>query len=66
MYSAIMRRWLSWFWRLAVDQRAATAVEYGLIIALIVLALVGALQSTANSTNAMWNRVNSNVANATR
>jgi len=39
------------------DNTGATAVEYGLIVSLIVLAMVGALQSVANENNNVWNRV---------
>ena len=61
-----MRRCLLLLKRLTTERRAATAVEYGLILALVVLALFGALQATARSTVSMWNRVNSNVAAATQ
>jgi pilus assembly protein Flp/PilA len=43
------------------DQRGATAVEYGLIIALIVLAMIGALNLVANKTGSMWNNVSTQV-----
>jgi pilus assembly protein Flp/PilA len=43
--------------RLVSDSRAATAVEYGLIAALIVLACVGALTGVANKTVGVWNYV---------
>jgi pilus assembly protein Flp/PilA len=39
------------------DERGATAVEYGLIISMIVLAMVGALVQVADATGNMWNRV---------
>ena len=57
-----MRRIVPFLKRLAVDSRAATALEYGLIIALVVLALFGALRATATSTLAMWNMVSTKVA----
>ena len=50
--------------RLFVDRRGATAVEYGLIVALIVLAMVGALSGVADSTITMWNNVSTKVVNA--
>jgi pilus assembly protein Flp/PilA len=37
--------------------RAATAVEYGLILALIFLAASVAIQGTGNATINMWNHV---------
>jgi pilus assembly protein Flp/PilA len=39
------------------DERGATAVEYGLIISMIVLAMVGALVEVAGATGNMWNKV---------
>ncbi|MDB5671057.1 MAG: Pilus assembly protein [Alphaproteobacteria bacterium] len=44
------------------DERAATAVEYGLILAMIVLAMIGALTMLASSTTTMWNNVSSTVS----
>lgn len=38
-------------------QRGATAVEYALIIAMIILVMIAALTSVANKTNGMWNNV---------
>ncbi|GGB14753.1 hypothetical protein GCM10011380_00190 [Sphingomonas metalli] len=49
---------------IAADQRGATAVEYGLIIALIVLAMIGALSTFATKTSAMWDVVSNKVVNA--
>lgn len=50
--------------RLAGDRRAATAVEYGLILALIVLAMFGALSEMAGVTVGMWNNTSTKVTNA--
>lgn len=50
---------------LAHDQRGATAVEYALIVSLIVLAMVGALRSVANANTGMWNNVSQKVAGNT-
>lgn len=47
--------------RLARANRGATAVEYGLIVALVVIAMVGALNRTAASTVNMWNDVSNKV-----
>ena len=49
---------------LLADRRGATVVEYGLIIAGIVLAIFGALQSVGGSTGNMWNNISSRVINA--
>lgn len=43
------------------DTRAATAVEYGLIIAMIVLAMVASLQDVANQIISMWEGVENDV-----
>ena len=46
------------------DERGATAVEYGLILALIFLAMVGAVVALASTTTNMWNNVSDAVRNA--
>ena len=43
------------------DTRAATAVEYGLIIAMIVLVMFGALKDVAVEINTMWSTVEEKV-----
>ncbi|RIV83349.1 Flp family type IVb pilin [Aurantiacibacter zhengii] len=43
--------------RLLRDTQGATAVEYGLIAALIVIAMVTALQGLATETVGMWGDV---------
>jgi pilus assembly protein Flp/PilA len=47
--------------RIMKDQRAATAVEYGLILALIVLAMFAALDNVANTTTNMWDDIENEV-----
>ncbi|MDR6847677.1 pilus assembly protein Flp/PilA [Sphingomonas sp. BE270] len=51
--------------KLLGDRRGATAVEYGLIVALIVIAMVTALTQLANSTTTMWGNVSTKVSAAT-
>lgn len=46
------------------DRKAATAVEYGLIVSLIVIALIVGIQSLAQTTTSMWNNVSTKVQNA--
>ncbi|MEC3948955.1 Flp family type IVb pilin [Sphingobium sp. HWE2-09] len=48
-------------WGLMRCERGATAVEYGLIIAVIVLAMVAALNNVATKTTGMWNNVATEV-----
>lgn len=50
--------------RLLRSTKAATAVEYGLILALIFLAAMGAISSVGKSTIAMWNNVSSSATGA--
>ena len=47
------------------DERGATAVEYGLILALLFLAMVGAVQSFGTETITMWNSIETAVVAAT-
>ncbi|HET9628738.1 MAG TPA: Flp family type IVb pilin [Novosphingobium sp.] len=53
------------FRQLLRDHRAATAVEYGLIAALIVVTIMFTVQGVANETNHMWTNVGSTMAQAT-
>jgi len=46
------------------DTSGATAVEYGLIISMVVLAMTAALQGVANETISMWNDVDAKVTAA--
>jgi pilus assembly protein Flp/PilA len=49
-------------WRkLRVDARGATAIEYGLIAALIILGMIGGLQALGGGTNGMWGKILGNV-----
>jgi pilus assembly protein Flp/PilA len=50
--------------RLVRETRAATAVEYGLIVALIFLAILVGVVSLANTTVGMWNDVQTSVSGA--
>ena len=50
--------------RLIRDKKGATAVEYGLIVALIVIAMISGLTQFAGVTINMWNDVNENVSRA--
>ena len=50
--------------RLLTDQKGATAIEYGLIAALIIIAMMGGLGSLAGGTTSWWGRIQSNVASS--
>ena len=47
--------------RLLRDERGATAVEYGLIAALVVLGAFLGIQNFANTSVGMWNNVSKTV-----
>lgn len=47
--------------RFLADNRGATAVEYGLIVSLIVIAMIASLVAVANITNSMWGNVSNAV-----
>ena len=42
---------------LGADKRGATAIEYGLICALIIIAMMGGLQALGGGTNGMWGKL---------
>ena len=44
------------------DEKAATAVEYGLILALIFLAMIAGITNFTDTTINMWNRVADQVS----
>jgi pilus assembly protein Flp/PilA len=43
------------------DRHGATAVEYGLIAALVVIAMIVSLESVANENTGIWAVVRNNV-----
>ena len=59
-----MRAWLSVLRRVSAEQKAATAIEYGLIVALIVLAMLAGFQAVGSQTISMWNNVSTKVQQA--
>ena len=46
------------------DSQGATAVEYGLILSLVVIAMVGALQAVANANTNQWETVSTEAGEA--
>jgi pilus assembly protein Flp/PilA len=53
-----MRRLIA---KLMDDRRGTSALEYGLIVSLIVIAMFPAFLAVARQTTAMWNNVNNAV-----
>jgi len=50
--------------RLARDESGATAIEYGLIAALIAAVVIGALTAIGTNLNGTFTTIGSNVASA--
>ncbi len=50
--------------RLLADQRGATAIEYGLIASLIIIAMMGGLTALGGGAGGMWTKVNAEVQNS--
>ena len=51
--------------RFLKDESGATAIEYGLIAALIAVVLVGALQAVGTSLTGAFNKISTEVGTAT-
>ena len=49
--------------RLRSDKRGATAIEYGLIAALIVIAMMGGLSQLGGGAGGMWTKLNNIIQN---
>ena len=47
--------------RLLADERGATAIEYGLIAALIVIAMMGGLKTLGGGAGGMWTKIKTDV-----
>ncbi|MDB5706735.1 MAG: pilus assembly protein [Sphingomonas bacterium] len=54
MLSALIRK-------LARDRKGGTAIEYGLIAALVVITMVASFMELANTTTGMWGNVNTKI-----
>ncbi|PSC06248.1 Flp family type IVb pilin [Alsobacter soli] len=52
------------FSRFVKDESGATAIEYGLIAAIIAVGIIAALQGVQSSLKGTFNKISSNVANA--
>ena len=50
--------------RLRSDKRGATAIEYGLIAALIVIAMMGGLSQLGGGAGGMWTKLNNVIQNS--
>lgn len=50
--------------RLLIDRRGATAVEYAVIAALIVIAMIGGLAALGGGAGGMWTELRDTVADS--
>jgi pilus assembly protein Flp/PilA len=50
--------------KLRANERGATAIEYGLIAALIVIAMMGGLSALGGGAGGMWSKLNNTVSNS--
>lgn len=50
--------------RFARDTSGATAIEYGLIVALIAAAIIGALTALGTGNSSSWGNTTSRITNA--
>jgi pilus assembly protein Flp/PilA len=55
--NAIRKTWRKLF----ADRRGATAIEYGLIVALIAIAMMGGLSKLGGGSNGMWGNLSDTV-----
>jgi len=49
--------------RLGADKRGATAIEYGLIVSLIIVAIMGALANLGGGAGGMWSKLSNTASN---
>lgn len=50
--------------KLCTDDRGATAIEYGLIVALIVIAIIGSMTAFADASTGLWATVSQQSSSA--
>jgi pilus assembly protein Flp/PilA len=50
--------------RLGRDRTGGTAIEYGLIAALVVITMIASFVEVANTTVGMWGNINTKMSNA--
>jgi pilus assembly protein Flp/PilA len=60
-FGAAMRHFLLTLWR---QEDAATAVEYAVMLALILIAIIGAIGSVGAQTGGMWGDIDSDLITA--
>jgi Flp pilus assembly pilin Flp len=56
-----MKRPLSVVRRFAADESGTTAIEYGIIVGMIFLAVVASIEFVTSSTNEMYNHIETSI-----
>jgi len=56
-----MIRMMKQFWK---DEEGVTAIEYGLIAALIAMVIVGAVRISGTSLNTLWQNISGELSGA--
>ena len=51
--------------RLTHEEDGATAVEYGLIVSLVVIAMIASMAAMSDTTISIWNGVSTDIVAAT-
>jgi pilus assembly protein Flp/PilA len=57
---------LCFFRDMSKSQEGATAIEYGLIAALMAIAMIVAFENFAEGSDAIWNKVETKTVEATK
>ena len=55
---------LAFFKRIGSDEAGGTAIEYGLLAALIVIASIGAFDAVANENTGIWGTAQQKISGA--
>jgi len=59
-----MQRWISLLGRFWRDERGATAIEYGLIAALVAIGFLAGLRALGTGTSGSWGATANTLGNA--
>jgi pilus assembly protein Flp/PilA len=49
------------FWKILSDEEAATAVEYAVMLAMILLSIIGAIGLVGGETQGMWDNIEADL-----
>jgi pilus assembly protein Flp/PilA len=52
---------MKWIWAFSKDQKGATAIEYGLIAALIAVAAITAMSTLGTRLSNTFNKISTNI-----